>query len=868
MSGDCQTRPPSKIGGSKTRANLFGEKQELGSIAVHQGYGLKLEAISGTSYLFTTTLLDAPLSRTLSYQDYRHPTTRAQGLSTMDFLKSAVASAMAKGPPFPYSFGDKVDVDESIWNFIFSFDVTAHRGLLPLARNGLRKLRTIRHPGVIKVLDTVETETYIYIATERVVPLRWHVRRKSLSPETIKWGLHGIARTLKFINSDASSIHGCIKVGSVYTSESGEWKLGGFEILSSVKEDESTIYTYGSLAPDSARYSPPEVVQGGWDVIKKNPHSAVDAFNYGVLIYEVFNGDYNGHDSAGQTRNVPPTMHSSYKRLCNANPKARISVSTFLDQGSRRDSFFDTPLIKLTEDIDNLGIKSEEEREQFLEYVLAVVLPTPILTITSDLEQVSDDFPEDFFIMKVLPELMKSVEFGGGGPKAISVVLKIASKLSQDDFETKMVPFIVRMFGNPDRAIRVCLLDSLPLIIDQLPQKIVNDKIFPQIVTGFVDAAPIVREQTLKSVLVLITKLSDRTINGELLKHLAKAANDEQPGIRTNTTICLGKIAKHLGPGSRSKVLIAAFTRSMRDPFVHARNAALMSLAATLEYFTEEDCATRILPVLCPLLMDKEKLVRDQASRAMDTYVAKIKKATANMPDSVLPPTQIGDSQAARMSTPQPTAGSQGWTGWAISSFTNKMSTAAGEMQTTNGSAPSPKAPSSPAADGCKPTSSASTLHRQVLASPPASTAAPSPTPSAVAEELYGDDDAGGWGDMDDVDDDAGWGEAASQPAAKSAPVTASATPFDEGEPDFAGWLAAQSQKKPGGKALPKGLVKAGSAANKVPVKPAAKAKPVAGSAAKKVPVKPTAKAKPVAAKKIDLAPKADDDDDGWGDSW
>ncbi|OAA78517.1 protein kinase [Akanthomyces lecanii RCEF 1005] len=763
----------------------------------------------------------------------------------MDFLKSAVASAMAKGPPFPYSFGDRVDVDESIWTLyngtkrangsncsIFSFDVTAHRGLLPLARNALRKLRTIRHPGVIKVLDTVETETYIYIATERVVPLRWHVRRKSLSPETIKWGLHGIARTLKFINTDASSIHGSVKVGSIYTSESGEWKLGGFDVLSSVKEDESTIYTYGSLVPDSARYSPPEVVQSGWDVIKKNPQSAVDAFNFGVLIFEVFNGDYNGRDNAGQTRGVPPTMHSSYKRLCNANPKARISVAAFLDQGGRRDAFFDTPLIKLTEGIDNLGIKSEEEREQFLD----------------DLEQVSDDFPEDFFVMKVLPELMKSVEFGGGGPKAIGVVLKIASKLSQDDFETKLIPFIVRMFGNPDRAIRVCLLDSLPLIIDQLPQKVVNDKIFPQIVAGFTDAAPIVREQTLKSVLVLITKLSDRTINGELLKHLAKTANDEQPGIRTNTTICLGKIAKYLGTGSRSKVLIAAFTRSMRDPFVHARNAALMALAATSEYFTEEDCANRILPALCPLLIDKEKMVRDQATRAMDSYVGKIKKAAANMPDTALPPSQAGDGQAARMGTPQPSAGSQGWTGWAISSFTNKMSTAAGDMETANGSRQAPRASSSPAPDARKPTSSASMLHRQALASPPASTAAPSPTPSAVAEEFYADgaDDAGGWGDMGDMDEDGGWGAAtaASEPSTRSAPATASATPFDEGEPDFAGWLAAQSQKKSGSKPLPKGLAKAGPA--------------------KKAPAK-----KPVAAKKIDLAPKADDgDDEGWGDGW
>ena len=33
----------------------------------------------------------------------------------MEFLKSAVASAIAKGPAFPYSFGDRVDLDPSIW---------------------------------------------------------------------------------------------------------------------------------------------------------------------------------------------------------------------------------------------------------------------------------------------------------------------------------------------------------------------------------------------------------------------------------------------------------------------------------------------------------------------------------------------------------------------------------------------------------------------------------------------------------------------------------------------------------------------------------------------------------------------------------
>jgi len=61
---------------------------------------------------------------------------------------------------------------------------------------------------------------------------------------------------------------------------------------------------------------------------------------------------------------------------------------------------------------------------------------------------------------------------------------------------------------------------------------------------------------------------------------------------------------------TRTKVLVAAFTRSLRDPFVHARNAALMALAATADSFTEDDCATKILPAICASLLDQEKYLR------------------------------------------------------------------------------------------------------------------------------------------------------------------------------------------------------------------------------------------------------------------
>lgn len=42
-------------------------------------------------------------------------------------------------------------------------------------------------------LIEVKTDTYIYVATERVRPLGDHVQRGALGTETIKWGLWNIA---------------------------------------------------------------------------------------------------------------------------------------------------------------------------------------------------------------------------------------------------------------------------------------------------------------------------------------------------------------------------------------------------------------------------------------------------------------------------------------------------------------------------------------------------------------------------------------------------------------------------------------------------------------------------------------------------
>jgi SCY1-like protein 1 len=129
------------------------------------------------------------------------------------------------------------------------------------------------------------------------------------------------------------------------------------------------------------------------------PIHVADSWNFGTLIYEVFNaGAFSNSEQLMQARKVPQNMAASYKRLIQQNPKTRLSIAHFLEQGNRSRGFFDTPLIRVAHFVENMGVKDQAEREEFLR----------------ELEETGDQFPEDFFKAKILPELLKSVEFGGG----------------------------------------------------------------------------------------------------------------------------------------------------------------------------------------------------------------------------------------------------------------------------------------------------------------------------------------------------------------------------------------------------------------------------------------------------------------------
>ena len=64
--------------------------------------------------------------------------------------------------------------------FTFHADVNRDQQRVRLAKNGARRMKTLRHPNVLLVKDVIEiesgTELTIHVVTEAVTPLEAHLR--------------------------------------------------------------------------------------------------------------------------------------------------------------------------------------------------------------------------------------------------------------------------------------------------------------------------------------------------------------------------------------------------------------------------------------------------------------------------------------------------------------------------------------------------------------------------------------------------------------------------------------------------------------------------------------------------------------------
>lgn len=656
---------------------------------------------------------------------------------------AALRSLVARDAP-PYDVGEGVKFDD-MWMLasgtakadsaivsVFSHDKRASsEDKIACARNTVKRLRGLRHPSIVKFIDTFETDTHVHLVTEPVKPLaRCENPADPKQLFAVLWGLLHVLKVVSFLN-DSHLAHRHLRLGAVLVDRAGEWKLGAVDCMGGDKDP--------VVAPRQDKYLPPE---------KENAATlpwATDMWGLGCLVWEVFNGVLPRPAQLTQTGAIPKALLPHYVQLVSASPKSRPNPSVLLNDMRAPGKCLNTPAIEACLFLETLAAADKDEATACYQR----------------LPQLIDGLPDEFCRYKLLPVLLSAFNFQSAGSGVLTPLLKIGKFLEPAEYTAQIVPCLVRLFSSPDRATRISLLQQLDQFISYLSADVITNDIFPHVVHGFSDTVPAVREQTVKAMLLVVPRLHAAAVD-TVLRHFAKLQVDEQPSIRTNTTICLGKLAKSLPSAARDRVLIPAFLRATKDPFTHARAAGVMAVGATIELFTAMDCATRIFPALTPLCVDAELSVRDQTFAVCRALMARLEAASKG--EDAPPPTDDRKDQAAAAGT----ATWATWAGSAIGAMSFKLlkgANADGAVASSTDAPPTPTTPAVPAAAAATSGSSSSTHAPTATAatnkassgatgkggmtvSPPKSKAPPS------------DEDEDNGGDVDDdVDDEDGWND-------------------------------------------------------------------------------------------------------------
>lgn len=381
---------------------------------------------------------------------------------------------------------------------------------------------------------------------------------------------------------------------------------------------------------------------------------------------------------------IPKRLFPLWKRMVNPNARTRLSTTSFIAEAQSAGIWTDNPLVALVDGLDGFELRSDGEKASLLR------------TIKDAAE--GGSLPEPFLLHRVLPSLLHSLSLPNApSAQMLPLVLALGKQVPPSTYAKVVLDPVIKLYASPDRGTRMALLDGLDEYADRLDKHMVTDRVWPHLTTGFADTVPVIREATIKAVYPLAGKLSDRILNNDLLRLLAKMQQDQEASIRTNTCILLGRLAPMLGPNTKKKVLVPAFARSLKDSFVHARVAALMALMATVECYDRDDLAGRVIPNMAHALVDKEKIVRDQAFKAMAMFVKRLEEMVASMPATVLADSErpVSPPQVAGAGMTSAAGAAGSLAGWAFSSLGKHLQS--GEANSAMTAAPAPALARSPA---------------------------------------------------------------------------------------------------------------------------------------------------------------------------
>jgi SCY1-like protein 1 len=173
------------------------------------------------------------------------------------------------------------------------------------------------------------------------------------------------------VNNDCKMVHANLQPASVFVTEAGDWKLGGFDLM----------FPHGTPAPEPTRnnadilpaaYRSPELGKRNWTMIEQADPWSIDSWSLGCLIYAVFNKSLKNVQQLSTPGAVPKALLSAYGQLLYTAVKGRLNPQKLVES-----KFFENDLVQTVDFLENLAVHTDADKQGFFQQFLPKIASLP-----------------------------------------------------------------------------------------------------------------------------------------------------------------------------------------------------------------------------------------------------------------------------------------------------------------------------------------------------------------------------------------------------------------------------------------------------------------------------------------------------------
>lgn len=526
-------------------------------------------------------------------------------------------------------FKGRLSSTNNTHNANIRLSMTFEQDLKRLVSHAAYMSKVIRVPGICSVLDVFDERNGsndIFVVTEVVKPLQPQLISNAVNSQGILLGLFDLFKLFGVI--DPLFIIGNLSINNIYVDKNGRWVLFGLECCFSKSDDKfdsfqfkDHIRLWNQVCNSNDQNTPFDLE----DLSNSTEPHLIDSILLGHLINQIYT-------ISGIS--VPKDLQSLIRSMI----QGTLSMKRFIQQVEATNLWTRSELLLIYNELKELHIKTDKDKlilmKRFENYYVRCHDRKQFQGLTTG-------FIENLIIPEIVSTLkwIMSIDnglqmFNGDLIKLLTILLDLIVQYHPVSLNSDTViinndikELIYLFFKANDRQIRFILLIFLPKLLDCLPTKTLDfsNRCFTFFLQGMLDTDKVLRLQTLKTIPYILEEITERQLNNEILRSIAKTQVDQEEDIRTWTVFVLIKISHRLtGINNRDSVLATIYTKSLKDPCVTTKMAALYGLEVSVDLFNVEVIANKILSVIAPGLLDKDKIIRMKAKELFSIYLKKL----------------------------------------------------------------------------------------------------------------------------------------------------------------------------------------------------------------------------------------------------